>query len=112
MFEKYGIEVSGFSEVIDSVVSLVGLVIISLILGVVIYVLVKSFDEGKERAAIRVEIERQEALRKKKLENLKLENLEVNLTDEDIDLLNLITEGNGTIKGTLRNILREHLRNV
>ena len=110
MFDKYGIEVNGLGEIIDSAVCLLGLSFLSLLLGVVIYVLVKSFEEGKERAAIRDEIERREALRKKKLENLKLENLEISLTDEDIDLLHLMTESNGTIKGTLGYVLREHLR--
>ena len=41
MFDKYGIEVNGLGEIIDSAVCLLGLSFLSLLLGVVIYVLVK-----------------------------------------------------------------------
>ena len=84
----------------------ISLVFMSILIGITIYVLARSWNEGKERA----EIKEQEELKRKRVENLKLENLEIKLTKEDMELLNLMTRVNGTVRGTLRNRIREHLK--
>ena len=83
----------------------------SSLIGITIYVLAKSWDEGKERALARDEVEMRDELNRKRLENLKLENLEIRLTNDDMELLNLMTGVNGTVRGTLRNVIRDHLKN-
>lgn len=95
---------------LEQISMVISVVFISALIGVTIYVLAKSWEEGKERYLEREEIEKQEQLNRKRLENLKLENLEINLTNEDVELLNLMTKRDGTIKGTLRGIVREHLK--
>ena len=92
--------------IVETIATLISITFISCLIAITIYKLIQSWDYGKEK----YELREQEALKQKRLENLKLENLEISLTDEDIDLLNLMTESNGTIKGTLGYVLREHLR--
>lgn len=106
--------ISNFADEISMIISVT---FMSALIGITIYFLVKSWDEGKERYFERKalqendEIERkQEEINKKRLENLKLENLEIKLTSEDLELLNLMTGNNGTTKGTLRKNLRDHLK--
>lgn len=103
---------------IDNITMIISVCFMSTLIGITIYVLVNSWEEGKERYLQREvlreidEIERKkEEVNKKRLENLKLENLEIKLTNEDLELLNLMTKRDGTIKGTLRGIVREHLKN-
>ena len=97
--------------IVETIATLISITFISCLIAITIYKLIQSWDEGKERYLANEEYERKEALNKKRLENLKLENLEVKLTNEDIELLNLMTGINGTIRGTLRNIIREYLKN-
>ena len=97
--------------IVETIATLISITFISCLIAITIYKLIQSWDEGKERYLANEENVRIEALNKKRLENLKLENLEVKLTSEDIELLNLIAGNNGTPKGVLRNMLREHLRN-
>jgi len=99
-----------FNCIVEPITTLISLTFISGLIAITIYKLIQSWDEGKERYLVNEECERKEALNKKRLENLKLENLEVKLTNEDMELLQLIAGKNGTAKGTLRNILREHLK--
>lgn len=103
----FSIDMYSFNNMILEQISMViSLVFMSILIGITIYVLVKSWNEGKERA----EIKEQEELKRKRVENLKLENLEIKLTKEDMELLNLMTRVNGTVRGTLRNRIREHLK--
>lgn len=102
---------------IDNITMIISVCFMSALIGVTIYVLTNSWEEGKERylerEALREidEVEKKrEDINKRRLENLKLENLEIKLTNEDMELLKLMTGNNGTARGTLRNILREHLR--
>ena len=92
--------------ILEQVSMAISLVFMSILIGITIYVLARSWNEGKERA----EIKEQEELKRKRVENLKLENLEIKLTKEDMELLNLMTRVNGTVRGTLRNRIREHLK--
>lgn len=96
---------------LEQISMVISVVFTSALIGITIYVLAKSWDEGKERYLEREEREKQEQLNRKRLENLKLDSLEINLTSEDMELLNLMTKRDGTAKGTLRNIVREHLKN-
>lgn len=92
------------------VAMIISISFMSALIGSTIYLLVKSWEEGKERYLIKNEIEKQEELKRKKLENLKLENLDIKLTNDDMEILNLVAGNNGTAKGTLRKLLRDHLR--
>ena len=92
--------------ILEQVSMAISLVFMSILIGITIYVLARSWNEGKERA----EIKEQEELKRKRVENLKLENLEIKLTKEDMELLSLMTRVNGTVRGTLRNRIREHLK--
>lgn len=98
--------------IVEPIATLISLTFTSCLIAITIYKFIQSWDEGKERYLANEENERIEALNKKKLENLKLENLEIKLTDEDLELLELMTRSNGTVKGTLRNILRDYLKTV
>lgn len=103
----FSIDMYSFNNMILEQISMViSLVFMSILIGITIYVLARSWNEGKERA----EIKEQEELKRKRVENLKLENLEIKLTKEDMELLNLMTRVNGTVRGTLRNRIREHLK--
>lgn len=103
----FSIDMYSFNNMILEQISMViSLVFMSILIGITIYVLARSWNEGKERAKIK----EQEELKRKRVENLKLENLEIKLTKEDMELLNLMTRVNGTVKGTLRNRIREHLK--
>ena len=97
--------------IVEPIATLISLTFISCLIAITIYKLIQSWDEGKERYLANEENVRIEALNKKRLENLKLENLEIKLTSEDIELLKLMSGSNGTAKGNLRNVIREHLRN-
>lgn len=103
----FSIDMYSFNNMILEQISMViSLVFMSILIGITIYVLARSWNEGKEKA----EIKEQEELKRKRVENLKLENLEIKLTKEDMELLNLMTRVNGTVRGTLRNRIREHLK--
>lgn len=103
----FSIDMYSFNNMILEQISMViSLVFMSILIGITIYVLARSWNEGKERT----EIKEQEELKRKRVENLKLENLEIKLTKEDMELLNLMTGVNGTVRGTLRNRIREHLK--
>lgn len=91
--------------IVEPIATLISLTFISGLIAITIYKLIQSWDYGKEK----YELREQEVLKQKRLENLKLENLEVNLTDEDLELLKLMSGNNSTVKGTLRKALREHL---
>lgn len=91
--------------IFEPIATIISLTFISGLIAITIYKLIQSWDEGKERYAFRD----QEEKNKKRLDNLKLETLEINLTSEDIELLQLLGGNNSTVKGTLRKMLREHL---
>ena len=86
--------------IVEPIATLISLTFISGLIAITIYKLIQSWDYGKEK----YELREQEALKQKRLENL-----EVNLTDEDLELLKLMSGNNSTVKGTLRKALREHL---
>lgn len=107
----FGIDMHSVNNMILEQFSMcVSVVFMSALIGITIYVLTKSWDEGKERALVREENEKQEELNRKRLENLKLENLEIKLTADDMELLKLMTGVDKTVRGTLRSVLRDHLK--
>lgn len=112
MLDKYGIEISGTQEVISSLFSFIGVIIVSVFLACIVVFIVKSFYEGKRRAMLKAEAERLHEAKMKKLKNLKLENLEIKLTDNDINLLAAMSDNDATVQGTLRYVVREHLKGL
>lgn len=108
----WSIDNTKLDSLAEQIATLFSITFLSMFIAIIIYALIRSWYEGKERALIKAKTEREEALKEKRLKNLKLENLEITLTNEDLELLNLMTGSNGTVKGTLRNILRDYLKSV